>query len=140
MPCWRPPPRCCSRWASAAAALAEAGGQLQGGAIEVASLGEAFGVAVRQFVDTSRGLGESLQRIDDALRKSTARSDDQLAYYVAQARELIELSVASHKQVIDGLQGVVRATTSGPAGADAAAGQAAAAPSHQGVTSVAEAV
>ena len=125
---------------AAAAALAEAGGQLQGGAIEVASLGEAFGVAVRQFVDTSRGLGESLQRIDDALRKSTARSDDQLAYYVAQARELIELSVASQKQVIDGLQGVVRATTSGPAGADAAAGQAAAAPLHQGATSVAEAV
>ena len=125
---------------AAAAALAEAGGQLQGGAIEVASLGEAFGVAVRQFVDTSRGLGESLQRIDDALRKSTARSDDQLAYYVAQARELIELSVASQKQVIDGLQGVVRATTSGPAGADAAAGQAAAAPLHQGATSVAEVV
>lgn len=108
---------------AAAGALAEAGGQLQGGAIEVASLGEAFGVAVRQFVDTNRGLGESLQRIDDALRKSTTRSDDQLAYYVAQARELIELSVASQKQVIDGLQGLARAPSPPSAGAEPVAGR-----------------
>ena len=101
---------------AAAGALGEAGGQLQGSAIELSSLGESFGVAVRQFVDTSQGLGESLRRIDEALRKSAARSDDQLAYYVAQARELIELSVASQKQVIDGLQAVARAPGPGPAG------------------------
>ena len=101
---------------AAAGALGEAGGQLQGSAIELSSLGESFGVAVRQFVDTSQGLGESLRRVDEALRKSAARSDDQLAYYVAQARELIELSVASQKQVIDGLQAVARAPGPGPAG------------------------
>ena len=101
---------------AAAGALGQAGGQLQGSAIELSSLGESFGVAVRQFVDTSQGLGESLRRIDEALRKSAARSDDQLAYYVAQARELIELSVASQKQVIDGLQAVARAPGPGPAG------------------------
>lgn len=110
---------------AAAGALAEAGGQLQGSAIELSSLGESFGVAVRQFVDTSQGLGESLRRIDEALRKSVTRSDDQLAYYVAQARELIELSVASQKQVIDGLQGLARASGPGSAGAVPPAGPAA---------------
>jgi len=32
------------------------------------------------------------------------RSDEQLAYYVAQAREVIDLSVLSQKQIIDDLQ------------------------------------
>jgi len=31
------------------------------------------------------------------------RSDEQLAYYVAQARELIDLSISSQKDVLDAL-------------------------------------
>jgi hypothetical protein len=30
-----------------------------------------------------------------------ARSDDQLAYYVAQAREIIDLSISSQKEVVE---------------------------------------
>jgi hypothetical protein len=33
-----------------------------------------------------------------------ARSDEQLAYYVAQARELIDLSLSSQKEVLEALQ------------------------------------
>jgi outer membrane protein OmpA-like peptidoglycan-associated protein len=33
-----------------------------------------------------------------------ARSDEQLAYYVAQAREIIDLSLLSQKQIVDDLQ------------------------------------
>jgi hypothetical protein len=33
-----------------------------------------------------------------------ARSDEQLAYYVAQAREVIDLSILSQKQIIEDLQ------------------------------------
>jgi hypothetical protein len=33
------------------------------------------------------------------------RSDEQLAYYVAQAREVIDLCLGSQKQVLDALQG-----------------------------------
>jgi len=39
-----------------------------------------------------------------ALDASLARSDEQLAYYVAQAREVVDLSLLSQKQVIEELQ------------------------------------
>jgi len=45
-----------------------------------------------------------LQRIEGAMDKSMARSDEQLAYYVAQAREIIDLSMASQKEVLDELR------------------------------------
>ena len=47
---------------------------------------------------------EILQRIEAALDKSLARSDEQLAYYVAQAREVIDLSMMSQKQIVEDLQ------------------------------------
>jgi hypothetical protein len=45
--------------------------------------------------------------------KSTARSDEQLAYYVAQAREIIDLSILSQKQVVEDLRQITgrQATT-----------------------------
>jgi hypothetical protein len=36
--------------------------------------------------------------------KSMARSDDQLAYYVAQAREVIDLSIMSQKEIVEELR------------------------------------
>jgi hypothetical protein len=62
-----------------------------------------------------------LQRIEAALGQVLARSDEQLAYYVAQAREIIDLSLLSQKQIVDDLQHL--------AGADAAAPSR---PSHDG--------
>jgi hypothetical protein len=38
------------------------------------------------------------------LSKSITRSDEQLAYYVAQAREVIDLSIMSQKQIIEDLR------------------------------------
>jgi hypothetical protein len=55
-----------------------------------------------------------LQRIEQALGKSMTRSDEQLAYYVAQAREIIDLSIGSQKDVLDALQ---RRTDLSPEGA-----------------------
>ena len=77
-------------------------------AVEVASLGEAFGLAVQLFSDSSEALGANLQRIEGSLNKSTARSDEQLAYYVAQAREIIDLSLMSQKQIVEDLQQLTR--------------------------------
>ncbi|MDO9356574.1 MAG: hypothetical protein Q7T55_22945, partial [Solirubrobacteraceae bacterium] len=84
--------------------LNEVAAQLTGSAVEVASLGEAFGLAVQLFSASNDKLGAQLQRIEAALAKSTARSDEQLAYYVAQAREVIDLSILSQKQVVEDLQ------------------------------------
>ena len=78
--------------------------QLSAGALEVASLGEAFGNAVQAFGEINGALAERLERIEGALEKSLARSDDQLAYYVAQAREVIDLSLLAQKQIVDDLR------------------------------------
>jgi len=78
--------------------------QVTGSAVEVASLGEAFGVAVQLFGASNDKLVAHLQRIEASLDKSLARSDEQLAYYVAQAREVIDLSMMSQKQIVQDLQ------------------------------------
>jgi hypothetical protein len=78
--------------------------QLSGSAVEVASLGEAFGAAVEGFSQSSSQLMAHLQRVDDSLGKAIVRSDEQLAYYVAQARELIDLSLMSQKQMVEDMQ------------------------------------
>jgi hypothetical protein len=78
--------------------------QITGSAVEVASLGESFGLAVQLFSESNRQLGTQLERIEVALGKSAARSDEQLAYYVAQAREVIDLSILSQKQIVEDLQ------------------------------------
>jgi hypothetical protein len=78
--------------------------QVTASAVDVASLGESLGFAVHAFSQTNEQLMAQLQRIEQALGKSMTRSDEQLAYYVAQAREIIDLSIGSQKDVLDALQ------------------------------------
>ncbi|MFP4905719.1 DUF802 domain-containing protein, partial [Paraburkholderia sp. BR14261] len=92
--------------------------QVSGSAVEVASLGDAFGAAVSVFGESNDKLVAHLERIEAALDKSLARSDDQLAYSVAQAREVIDLSMLSQKQIVENLQQL--ASQRAAAGADAA--------------------
>ncbi len=84
--------------------LAEVAAQVSGSALEVSSLGESFAQAVQSFQSANEQLLGQLQRIETAMNKSMLRSDDQLADYVAQARDLIELSVASQKDIVDSLR------------------------------------
>jgi hypothetical protein len=81
----------------------------------VASLGEAFGAAVDVFSQSSGQITAHLQRVEEALGKATTRSDEQLAYYVAQAREVIDLSLLSQKQIVDELQRLAATTTAAQA-------------------------
>ncbi len=90
--------------AQAAQTMEDASTQAAAGSIEIASMGEAFSVAVQQFGASSEALTAHLQRIEAALDKSGARSDEQLAYYVAQAREIVDLSISSQKQIVEDLQ------------------------------------
>jgi hypothetical protein len=89
---------------SEAGRLAEVAAQVTGSAIEVSSLGQAFGFAVGHFNEGNEKLMAHLQRVEAAMDKSIARSDDQLAYYVAQAREVIDLSVMAQKEMVDALR------------------------------------
>jgi hypothetical protein len=94
------------------------GAQVSVSAIEVASLGEAFSTGVQLFGQSNDALMERLQVIATALDSSLARSDEQLAYYVAQAREVVDLSMLSQKQIIEEMQQLARQRTS--AGAETA--------------------
>lgn len=98
--------------------LANIAAGITGSATEVASLGESFGVAVEAFGKSNESLMERLDRIAGALDASLARSDEQLAYYVAQAREVVDLSVLSQKQIIEDMQRL--GSRAEPAGTDAA--------------------
>jgi len=84
--------------------LNDVAAQVTGSALEVGALGEAFTAGVQRFSESSEGLIGTLQRIEAALAQSGARSDEQLAYYVAQAREIIDLSMLSQKQIVEDLQ------------------------------------
>jgi hypothetical protein len=89
---------------SESAKLGDIAAQVTASAVDVASLGETFAFAVRSFNETNEKLMNNLQRIEQAMDKSMTRSDEQLAYYVAQAREIIDLSITSQKDVLETLQ------------------------------------
>jgi hypothetical protein len=78
--------------------------RITGSAENVASLGEAFSGAVQTFGQSNDALLARLQDIGEALDRSLVRSDEQLAYYVAQAREVVDLSVLSQKQILEDIQ------------------------------------
>lgn len=91
-----------------AARLEQAAAQVAGGAAEVASLGEAFGAGVQHFGDANERLLAQLQRVQGALDQAGERSDAQLAYYVAQARELIDLSVLTQQRAVEEIRQLAR--------------------------------
>ena len=90
------------------ARLGQAAAQITGSAAEVASLGEAFGAAVQAFGASNQALMAQLQQIEAALARSSSRSDEQMAYYVAQAREIVDLTLSSQQQIVDDLQQLAR--------------------------------
>jgi hypothetical protein len=87
-----------------AARLSDSAAHVTSSAVEVGALSESFNFAVQLFNTSNEKLIANLQRIETAMDKSMARSDDQLAYYVAQAREIIDLSIMSQKEVFDDLR------------------------------------
>jgi hypothetical protein len=89
---------------SQAAQATEMASRVSGSATELTGLAESFGESVRHFQASHDKLTETLQRVETSLNRSTARSDEQLAYYVAQAREVIDLSIASQQGVIESLR------------------------------------
>lgn len=83
---------------------AEVTAQVVSSAVELASLGESFNQGVQLFNASNEKLMESLQRMEGTMNQSMARSDEQLAYYVAQAREVIDLSITSQQGIVEDLR------------------------------------
>ena len=87
-----------------AAQAAEGAAQVQAGAMELGSLGSAFQLALAQFSASNETLVGSLQAVESALGRSLLRSDEQLAYYVGQAREVIDLSLGAQQALVEELR------------------------------------
>jgi pyruvate/2-oxoglutarate dehydrogenase complex dihydrolipoamide acyltransferase (E2) component len=83
---------------------ADMAAHITGSALELSSLAEAFGQSVQLFQASNDKLTESLQHIEASINRSTVRSDEQLAYYVAQAREVIDLSITSQQGLYENLR------------------------------------
>ncbi|TVP53917.1 MAG: DUF802 domain-containing protein, partial [Halomonadaceae bacterium] len=81
--------------------LGKLGDDITGSSQEVGALSDAFLHAVELFSASNSQLQKSLAKNQQALASAGTRHDEQLAYYVAQAREVIDLSVSSQKEVID---------------------------------------
>jgi len=81
-----------------------AAAQVAGSAIDLASLGEAFAHGAALFSASNEKLAESLDRVEGAIGQSMTRSDEQLAYYVAQAREVIDLSIGAQQGIVQDLR------------------------------------
>ncbi|AZT84947.1 DUF802 domain-containing protein [Marinobacter sp. NP-4(2019)] len=88
--------------------LGKLGDDITGSSQEVGALSEAFHQAVELFSSSNSSLQESLANIQKAMDNASSRHDEQLAYYVAQAREVIDLSVSSQKDVIDAVTALRR--------------------------------
>ena len=86
---------------SRAEAMAE---QAATSAAQLAALGEAFQQGTQQLATSHEQLVHSLQRVEGAIGQSLERSDEQLAYYVAQAREVIDLSISAQQGIVEDLR------------------------------------
>jgi hypothetical protein len=67
----------------------------------LSSLGESFGTAVQLYNESNTQLVEHLNRIEQSMDKANTRSEEQMGYYVAQAREIIDHSLLSQKEVFE---------------------------------------
>ncbi|AOW14175.1 hypothetical protein LPB72_06365 [Hydrogenophaga crassostreae] len=98
----------------------EVAAQVAGSAAELASLGEAFHHGVQLFSESNQKLVDKLQNIEGAISQNMARSDEQLAYYVAQAREVIDLSISSQQGIVEDLRRLRGSSAKAAAGGSAA--------------------
>jgi hypothetical protein len=87
--------------AGRAEAMAE---QAATSAAQLASLGQAFEHGTQQLAASHQQLVQSLHGVQAAIDQSLSRSDEQLAYYVAQAREVIDLSISAQQGIIEDLR------------------------------------
>ncbi len=70
-------------------------------ALNMESLGEAFATAVAQYSQSNEQLVQQLNRIEQSMDAAGNRSDQQMSYYVAQAREIIDQSLLSQRELFD---------------------------------------
>ncbi len=81
--------------------------QIQAASLDVAQLGASFAQSVETWRQTQERTMTQLGDLQQSLAEASSRSDDQLAYYIAQAREVVELSLSAQQPLLEALERVV---------------------------------
>ena len=84
--------------------LREAAELIGVGGHEMSVLTEMFSQAVGEYRSSNEQLLGGLDRVEEALSHAGERSDQQLNFYVSQAREILDHSMLSQKEVFDELK------------------------------------
>jgi hypothetical protein len=95
--------------AKSAEQLGAAGQQIASTALELAALSGGFADSVAAFKASSETVDASLTAITDVLIASGARSDEQMGYYVDQAREIIDHNLITQQTILERLESVTTA-------------------------------
>ena len=90
--------------------LEQSASMIATGGVEMTAVASMFTGAVEDYRKSNDTLMEGLQSIQEALNHSGERSNDQLSMYVEQAREIIDQSILSQKEMFDALREMRPAT------------------------------
>ncbi|WP_372796623.1 hypothetical protein [Litorivivens sp.] len=86
------------------AALNEQIASFSASTAELTALGEVFTNAVQQFGESNSQLMTRLEQIESVLVNAGQRSDEQMAYYLSQAREIIDHNLLTQQELLERLQ------------------------------------
>lgn len=84
--------------------LEQSASMIATGGVEMTAVASMFTTAVEDYRKSNDSLMEGLHEIQEALNHSGERSNDQLSMYVDQAREIIDQSILSQKEMFDALR------------------------------------
>lgn len=90
--------------------LTEGVAQVAASSIDLATLAETFSHAVDTYQTANGELLEHFNRLEAQILAMSDRSDEQMGYYVAQAREIIDHSLSSQQEMIEQLRRLGRST------------------------------
>ncbi|WOJ94040.1 hypothetical protein R0135_02445 [Congregibacter variabilis] len=89
--------------------LGASGQQIASTAVELAALSGGFADSVAAFKTSSEAVNTSLTTITEVLMAAGSRSDQQMGYYVDQAREIIDHNLITQQTILERLESVTAA-------------------------------
>jgi hypothetical protein len=84
--------------------LSQSGEQLSGAAVELSTLSHAFADAVGGFKTSTEEMQTVMAGIADTMASAGERSDEQMGYYVSQAREIIDHNLMTQQAILERLE------------------------------------
>jgi len=84
---------------------------------DLAALSEGFAHAVERFDQSGQQIRALIEHLDQGLQESTGRNEEQMGYYVTQAREIIDHNLVTQQEILAQWRALLK-----PPGQDALAG------------------